>query len=133
MPANNPAQKTILLVDDDREFVESNKDLLEEEGYRVLTAYDGAAGLQKAIEERPDLLVLDVMMATDTEGFEISRKIPETPQLRKMPVLLVTGIRRALHLPFGFEPDNSWLPVSEVMEKPIDPEKFLQKIQKLLG
>ena len=127
------APKKILLVDDDRDFVESNKDLLEAQGYAILTAYDGAAGLELARRERPDLMILDVMMATDTEGFEISRKIPETPELRQMKVLLVTGIRKAMHLPFGFEPDESWLPVNEIMEKPIRPEKLLAKIEKLLA
>ena len=85
-------QKTILLVDDDRDFVESNKDLLEAQGYRILTAYDGKSGLETALRERPDLMILDVMMASDTEGFEVSRKIPEKPELRNMRVLLVTGI-----------------------------------------
>ena len=125
--------KKILLVDDDREFVESNRDLLEAQSYSVIAAHDGAAGLEKAIAEQPDLMILDVMMATETEGFEISRKIPETPQLRHMKVLLVTGVRRAMHLPFGFEPDESWLPVTEIMEKPIIPEKLLEKIRKLLA
>ena len=126
-------QKTILLVDDDRDFVESNKDLLEAQGYRILTAYDGKSGLETALRERPDLMILDVMMASDTEGFEVSRKIPEKPELRNMRVLLVTGIRRAMHLPFGFEPDESWLPVSDILEKPIVPERLIERIGKILG
>ena len=125
--------KRILLVDDDRDFVESNKDLLEAQGYAILTAYDGKTGLETAIRERPDLMILDVMMATDTEGFEVSRKIPESPELKNMRVLLVTGIRRAKHLPFGFEPDDTWLPVNDIMEKPILPEKLLEKIRRLLS
>ena len=125
--------KRILLVDDDRDFVESNKDLLEAQGYAILTAYDGKTGLETAIRERPDLMILDVMMATDTEGFEVSRKIPDTPELKHMRVLLVTGIRRAKHLPFGFEPDDTWLPVNDIMEKPILPEKLLEKIRRLLS
>jgi len=126
-------QKTILVVDDDTEFVQSNKDLLEGEGYRVLTAFDGASGFELAKKEKPDLMILDVMMATKTEGFEVSRKIPNTPELKDMKVLLVTGIRKDMHLPFGFEPDESWLPVDSVFEKPIEPARLIEEIKKKLG
>jgi CheY-like chemotaxis protein len=110
--------RTVLIVDDDRDFVESNKDLLEAYGYRVIAAHDGASGLE---------------MATQTEGFEIARKIPETPELKGLPVLLVTGVTKDLHLPFHFEPDVSWLPVERVLEKPIAPARLLAEIQKILG
>ena len=126
-------QKTILVVDDDTEFVQSNKDLLEGEGYRVLTAFDGASGFELAKKEKPDLMILDVMMVTKTEGFEVSRKIPNTPELKDMKVLLVTGIRKDMHLPFGFEPDESWLPVDSVFEKPIEPARLIEEIKKKLG
>lgn len=126
-------KKRILIVDDDVNFVESNKDLLEASGYAVISANDGASGLEMAKKEKPDLMILDVMMATNTEGFEISRKIPETPELRKMPVLMVTGIRREMNLPFGFEPDETWLPVNSIFEKPIEPEKLLEEIKKRIG
>ena len=125
--------KKILVVDDNRDFVESTRDLLEANGYEVVTAYDGESGLQTARKERPDLMILDVMMAHETEGFEVSRKIPETPELRKMPILLVTGIRRELNLPFGFEPDSTWLPVDSVFEKPIEPAVLLKEIKKRVG
>ena len=126
-------KKRILIVDDDVNFVESNKDLLEASGYAVIFAHDGTSGLELAKKEKPDLMILDVMMATNTEGFEISRKIPETPELRKMPVLMVTGIRREMNLPFGFEPDETWLPVNSVFEKPIEPETLLEEIKKRIG
>ncbi len=125
--------RRILIVDDDREFVESNKDLLEAEGYTVLTAYDGASGFAMAVREKPDLMILDVMMATNTEGFEISRKIPKTPELRDMPVILLTGIRRAMNLPFRFEPDATWLPVESVLEKPVPPPQLLEEVRKRLA
>jgi DNA-binding response OmpR family regulator len=125
--------KKILLVDDDVDFVESNKDLLEAYGYQVFTAHDGAAGLELAKKELPDIMILDVMMATHVEGFEVARKIPETPELKNMHVLLVTGIQQDMHLPFGFDPDETWLPVDRVLEKPIAPTRLLSEIQKVLG
>ena len=128
----NP-RKRILIVDDDVEYTESNKELLEANGYRVLVAHNGHAGLELAKKETPDLMILDVMMATNTEGFEVSRKIPETPELKNMPVLMVTGIRREMKLPFAFEPDETWLPVSSLFEKPIEPAVLLEEIKKRLG
>lgn len=122
----------VLLVDDDRAFIESGRDLLESHGYAVLTACDGASGLEVARRERPDVMVLDVMMATETEGFDVSRALPRLPELSDMAVLLVTGIRRNKHLPFGLEPDETWLPVDGIMEKPVVPEQLLQKLRSLL-
>ncbi len=123
----------ILMVDDDHEFIQSTRDLLESEGYEVITAYDGESGLQTAIKEKPDIMLLDVMMATNTEGFEISRKIPQTPELANMPVIMVTGVRRALTLPFAFEPDDTWLPVNDILEKPVAPRVLLDAIRKRLS
>ena len=128
-----PEPKKILLVDDDKSFVESNTDLLEAYGYEIFSAYDGASGLETAIREHPDLMVLDVMMAHETEGFEIARKVREVPELNKMKVLLVSGITREKKLGYKLEPDSTWLPVDRVMEKPIDPARFIAEVEKLLN
>lgn len=124
--------KIILIVDDDPAFVESHRDLLEAYGYRVFTASNGQQGLDMARRIRPDLMILDVMMATQTEGFEVARKIPELPELRGLRVILVTGIVRDMHLPFGFEPDKTWLPVDRVLDKPVAPDRLLAEIERLL-
>jgi len=122
-------KKKILIVDDDKYFVQSVHALLNSEGYEVLEAYNGKEGLDIAIKERPDLMILDVMMTHDTEGFEISRKVPETPELRDMKVIMVTGITSEMNLPFKFEPDKSWLPVDSILEKPVPPDKLLKEIK----
>jgi len=121
-------KKRILIVDDDEAFVESNMDLLETEGYEVLSACDGASGLELAKKEKPDLMILDVMMGWSTEGFDISRKISQTPRLRGMAVLLVTGIAKEMQWPFQLFPDEEWLPVDKILEKPVPPERLLQEI-----
>jgi CheY-like chemotaxis protein len=125
-------KQKILLVDDNEDFVRSTTDLLEAHGYRVISASDGESGLAMARQEHPDLMVLDVMMATKTEGFEVARRIPSCPELRNMPVLLVTGIRNEMKLGFRLEPDATWLPVSRIMEKPIDPGVFVATVNELL-
>jgi two-component system, OmpR family, alkaline phosphatase synthesis response regulator PhoP len=126
-------KKRILIVDDDVEYVESNKELLEASGYEVQTAHNGKDGLAFAKKHKPDLMILDVMMATNTEGFEVARKIPHSPELKGMHVLLITGVRRELALPFKVHPDETWLPVDKVFEKPIDPQTLLDEIKKRIG
>ncbi|MFW5996701.1 MAG: response regulator [Verrucomicrobiota bacterium] len=122
----------ILLVDDDNDLVESTVLLLESHNYQVMSAGDGKSGFQKAREIKPDLMILDVMMTTKTEGFDVARKIAADPDLRDMPVILLTGIRREMELPYGFEPDEDWLPVYTVLEKPLEPDKLISKIEELL-
>ena len=125
-------QTKILLVDDDTDFVESTSALLEAHNYSVVSAYDGKTGFQKAEDESPDLLLLDVMMSTKTEGFDVARKIAQDENLKNMPVILLTGIRNDMNLPYGFEPDEEWLPVYKVMEKPVQPDQLINTIEELL-
>ena len=126
------AKQKILLVDDNEDFVRSTTALLEAHGHTVISASDGATGLAMARQEHPDLMVLDVMMATKTEGFEVARRIPSCPELRNMPVLLVTGIRSEMKPGLRLEPDTTWLPVSRIMEKPVDPAVFVATVGELL-
>lgn len=129
-PKKSGTNKKILLVDDDKDFLESNRILLESEGYRIITAADGPGAMTAAEKERPDLIVMDVMMNYDTEGFDISRKISQASELQHIPVIIITGMRSILHVPLGISSDKSWLPVSAVLEKPIDPQKFLAEVKK---
>jgi len=68
-------------------------------------------------------------MAHSTEGFDISRELPKIPELEQVPVIMVTGIRKEMHLLFGFQPDETWLPVKAVLEKPVLPEKLLEMVR----
>jgi CheY-like chemotaxis protein len=78
-------------------------------------------------------MLLDVMMAHESEGFDVARKLAEDPATKKIPVLLLTGIRKAMKLPFSFEPDADWLPVKAVLEKPIKPDELLKQVTLALG
>lgn len=127
------AKAKILIVDDSEDFVESTKDLLEAHGYEVVCAHNGADGLALAKSARPALMILDVMMATNTEGFEVARQIPQTPELQGLPVVMVTGIRSEMKLGYKVEPDVTWLPVDRILEKPVDPAHLLSVIRKLLA
>ncbi|MBT3191949.1 MAG: hypothetical protein HN341_05280 [Verrucomicrobia bacterium] len=89
--------------------------------------------MAKAKEEIPDLILLDVMMTHDTEGFDVSRRLKDIPELEKTVVIMLTGIKRALNLPFAFEPDSSWLPVKAILEKPIPPDQLLKEVSDALA
>ena len=119
-------KKRVLLVDDDVDFVDLSTTFLESKGYQVVAAYDGEEGMKKAKKNRPDLIVLDVMMTRLTEGFDVSL-------LRDIPVIMLTGIRKKEKLPWTFEPDDTWLPVAKFLEKPISPPQLLEEIEKAIG
>jgi len=124
--------KKVLIIDDDPDFVESVKQVLEARGYIVDWAPDGTSGIKKAREVVPNLILLDVMMTKNTEGFEVSREIPKDDVLKNIPVIMITGIREKMNLAFGFEPDSNWLPVKAVLEKTIKPDQLLEKVEEFI-
>jgi two-component system, OmpR family, alkaline phosphatase synthesis response regulator PhoP len=116
------------MIDDDPEFVEAISNLLDAKGYDVHTASNGKEGIEKAKAQNPDIILLDVMMTTKDEGFNVARGLHDNEQLKDTPIIMMTGIRREMNLPFGFEPDEAWLPVRKVLEKPVKPEVLLAAI-----
>jgi CheY-like chemotaxis protein len=123
----------VLMIDDDPEFIEAISNVLDAKGYDVVSASNGKDGVEMAKAEKPDIILLDVMMTTKSEGFDVARELSANPDLKKVPVIIMTGIRREMNLPFGFEPDADWLPVKEVLEKPVKPEVLLSAVKKHIG
>ena len=129
------SKKKILVVDDDVQFVDTVKTLLESVGYEVSYAYQVKKGLELAKAMTPDLILLDVMFAgpSGPDGFEVSRQLHQDSALKDIPVIILSGVRKAMELPFKFEPDETWMPVKAFLEKPIKPDKLLPEIEKVLG
>jgi two-component system, OmpR family, alkaline phosphatase synthesis response regulator PhoP len=125
-------EKKILIIDDDPDFVESVRRVLEARGYVVDTAPNGAEGIEKAKVFLPNLIFLDVMMTKNTEGFEVSRELTKDDTLKFIPVIMITGIREKMNLAFGFEPDGTWLPVKAVLEKTIKPDQLIAKVEEFI-
>ena len=121
---------TVLLIDDDMDFQAATTVLLESQGYTVLSAQNGADGYLSAKADKPAIILLNVMMTYDSEGFEVARKLHEDPATTGIPVILITGIREALNRTKAIKPDHSWLPVVTVLEKPLNPDALLKAIQK---
>jgi two-component system, OmpR family, alkaline phosphatase synthesis response regulator PhoP len=121
--------KKVLMIDDDPEFVDAITNILDAKGYDVVSAGDGKDGVTKAKQEKPDIILLDVMMTTKSEGFDVARELSKDANLKGTPVVMLTGVRKEMNLPFGFEPDADWLPVAAFLEKPIKPETLLKTIE----
>jgi two-component system, OmpR family, alkaline phosphatase synthesis response regulator PhoP len=125
----------ILIIDDDRDLVESIRIVLESRKYGVRSAYNGKDGFQKIQEKAPDLILLDVMMATDTEGFSLAYKLGNNPAYKEIPIIMVTGFTKKMAEtgPEKFQHimGENW-PVTQFLEKPIDPEELLSVIEGVL-
>lgn len=123
--------KKVLLVDDDVGFLKAMSLLLEQEGYTVLTAVDGTVGLAAAREHRPDLIVSDVIMTRPDEGFALARAIRADSQIADTKILVLTAAGERYQM--LFEPDEQWLPVNKVLEKPTKGDEFLATVAELLA
>ncbi|MEJ5364980.1 MAG: response regulator [Desulfosoma sp.] len=125
--------KRIVIIDDDPSFLEITGAILRRFGYDVLTASNTQDGLRLIEEERPDLLVLDIMMATVDEGLRFAVKLRQNESLRKLPIIIVSaqpesekGYTRTV------EDDLDWIAADIFMEKPVDPQALRHNIELLL-
>jgi DNA-binding response OmpR family regulator len=124
--------KTILVIDDDVDIVEAARLALEHGGYHVLSANTGPEGLDLVHKERVDLIILDVMLARDTEGFHIAQMLKADENLKSIPILMITSVATRTGFKFDPKSDGDYLPVDDYVEKPVDPQDLLARVKKLL-
>lgn len=122
----HPQTRTILLVDDDHEIVESMRTILENRGFRILVARDGNSGLMVAERENPDLLILDMMMPKKS-GFLVLEKLRSRPG-GLIPTIMITGNEGSRHRAYA-----EMLGVRDYIRKPFAMEKLVRSIDKVLG
>ena len=127
----------ILMIDDDPDIIEALRILIESAGHEFYAARSGPEGLEKLQEVNPDLIILDVMMDTATDGFQLSLKLRgqgsdvEYAAYRDVPILMLTAVHTTT--PLRFAPDEDYLPVDAFLEKSADPEEVLAKVEELLA
>jgi DNA-binding response OmpR family regulator len=127
------AQKRLIIIDDDPDFVGGIKSVLEKAEYQVDTAYNPKDGFQALQARHYDLLLLDIMMGRGAEGIALARKIRKDPKLREMPVLIITGVREQIAFLFpGQAVHPNFVDVDELVEKPVEPKLLLEKVDALL-
>ena len=123
----------ILIVDDDPDLRQALKVILRSKQYAVVTASDRPEGMEKIKSEKPDLVILDVVMSTWQDGFEMSRELKRDPQLKDIPILMLTAIKDRTGVDFKSSAgDPNWLPVDGFLDKPVEPEVLLAEVEKLL-
>ena len=121
---------TILVVDDDLVFVEAVSAVLESR-FRVRTAANGTEALARIAEERPDAILLDVMMDHLSEGFELARRLKEDPATSQIAVIMLTAVDEVYN--FRMEVEESYVPHDAYLEKPVEPERLLEAIDEVLA
>jgi len=123
----------IMVIDDDPCIRDSLQTILESRQYKVVTATNKTEGMDKIKAEKPDLLILDIMMSSWLDGLDMSKKLKKDPKFSDIPIMMLTGVRRKTG--FDLRPRNGgpdWCSVDAYLDKPVAPEVLLAEVEKLL-
>jgi DNA-binding response OmpR family regulator len=130
-----PGKAKILIIDDEDDYRASTRALLEGEGYQVIEATTGAEGLDVARTQRPDLIVLDIMMEYQGAGYSINQALKlseEYRDLRDTPIIMVSSVQTDPASLFGWIGDTGAITPDVYLTKPLDVAEFLRRIRSLL-
>ena len=123
----------LMIVEDDRDFMDSICRVLQKEGHSTTAVYDTAGVIEQLEQDPHDLVFLDVMFPEDAAaGFHLAQEIRRHKDLEKLPILILSAVNT--RFPLGFGPsdiDPAWMPVQDFMEKPVDFDVLLAKVKKL--
>ena len=120
----------ILVVDDDPDFVEYTRIVLESQGYEVQTAATAELALRMMREDKPDVVLLDVMISYVLDGLNVTRHMRDDPELKDVPIIMISAIvsREEARL----FPTDEYLSVDAFLSKPVDPADLLRQVAKLV-
>ena len=122
----------ILLIDDDPDFVEATKLVLESKPYEVIMASDGSEGITKARKDKPDLIILDIIMPVK-DGFVAAEELKKDPELKKIPVIMLTSFSEKVSETTFSRSQGLTLDTEDYVDKPVEPQELLRRIEKLLS
>ena len=125
------AEATVLLIDDDEDFTASIRSLLEAEGYAVVTAESGKEGLRKLREAKPDVVLLDIMMESTTEGYAVSGAIKTAEQ--PIPIVMLSSVPNAPTELFARSEELELVRPDAYFTKPVAVPEFLETLRALVG
>ena len=123
----------ILLVDNDVDFIDLNKAVLENSGFDVAVAFAGREVMDKVKFEQPDLIVLDLMMEKHDTGFGVARALKADPIYRDIPILMLTAVLGETGMDFNQNLDGYWMKTDSFANKPLSPEELIKRINELLA
>jgi DNA-binding response OmpR family regulator len=126
----------VLIIEDDRDLVDAMQVIFESKNFTVRTAYNGEEGFSAIQAQKPDVIILDVMMTTPTEGINLARRLKTRPEYRQIPIVMVTGFPQQMA---ELGPDRfvnalgeDW-PAAKFMEKPVDLEKLAEAVETIVS
>jgi len=122
------AKKTIIIIDDDPDVVEATKVVLQSAGFGVASAFTGREGLERVRQGGIDCILLDVMMAKETEGFHIAQDLKADPTTAKIPIVMLTSVSKKTGFEFSPATDKDFMPVEAFLEKPVDPKRLIETV-----
>jgi len=123
----------IVLIDDNKDYLFTMKTFLKKNGFEVSTAGDGQSGVKLVEDEKPDIVLLDVMMETLFSGFEVCRRLRQNPNLKSIPIIGISGMADEINVKFNKKKDFEYFSPEEFLEKPVDKELLLKTIDKLIN
>ncbi len=121
----------ILVVDDDRDFIKITRTILQSHHYEIISAANGEQALEVMRREKPNLVILDIMMSYILDGLDVRRQMAADKELKDIPVIMATSLTGARVQ--GKLPSDEYVPASEWIHKPIDPDTLLERVKKALG
>ena len=125
-------KKTVIIIDDDPDVLEATKVTLEGSGYAAVTAMSGPEGLSRIRQGGIDCIILDVMMARETEGFHIAQDLKADSKTAKIPIIMMTSVSKKTGFEFSPATDKDFMPVEVFLEKPVDPKKLVQTVASVI-
>ena len=122
----------VLVVDDDPDFHTFLRTVLAPSGYSVVSAYSQGEGLEVACQEAPDVILLDIIMESTTDGFAFCREARRDPRIKHTPILGISAIEKVIGVHFPPDADPDLFPVDGYLTKPVTPEKLFSELKRLL-
>jgi DNA-binding response OmpR family regulator len=122
----------ILVVDDDPDLVESVTMILESRNHEVIQAYGGIEGLEKAKAEKPDAIILDVMMP-DKDGYEVCKELKGDPEYSEIPILLLTAVVSQISSSTYTSRMGMETEADDYIDKPVEPGELAKLVERLLA
>ena len=121
----------ILIIDDDPDFVEATRMVLEKAKHKVISASSGKSGIKRVKEDKPDVVILDVIMDTVLEGLSVSNQIHEAAELNKTPVIMVTSIASSDYA--SMFPTDEYIHVDAFLTKPVPAKELIRQVDRALA
>jgi DNA-binding response OmpR family regulator len=122
----------ILDVDDDQDVLEARKMVLEHDGFEVIQTTNIDVARETVENESIDLIILDVMMQKDSDGFNFAQHVKLNEKLKHIPIIMVTAVSQRTPFKFNPETDGAFLPVEKFLEKPVDPDLLIATVRGLI-